>query len=382
MFRRKQAADIEGEVCPYCEFVNTVGSATCAQCYYELNKAPRDQGESVSTEVSNSIFDELMSDEDDSWEEVDALDVVLTLDQAPVDVEQYNATDFQSEEPEKVGFVESSSPELHNTVAHEPEDVTAEDVGDAIQGVEKIEFTKEDPFDQIPEPVHQGRGAVFSPSTPSTMDEDLKGHIGGSELPSLPPDDLYENKINLNAVKAPPPTPAVVLPSIPDIPKAAAIPNPEPVAAPQSEEVAAPEIEPVVEETVPTPVAPVENTQDEPETEAEPEPEPEVTEAAFPPIVQRIWPWPSGEPWDARQVHREVVTALEQTKSGQIDAAKTTIDALGPHLTDENIDLIYHIGMVLKQIDRVEDAKSMLERAKIMMPDNQHVSSAVAYLGV
>jgi hypothetical protein len=214
------------------------------------------------------------------------------------------------------------------------------------------------------------------------MDEDLKGHIGGSELPSLPPDDLYENKINLNAVKAPPPTPAVVLPSIPDIPKTAAIPNPEPVVASQSEEVAAPEIEPVVEETVPTPVAPVENTQDEPETEAEPEPEPEVTEAAFPPIVQRIWPWPSGEPWDARQVHREVVTALEQTKSGQIDAAKTTIDALGPHLTDENIDLIYHIGMVLKQIDRVEDAKSMLERAKIMMPDNQHVSSAVAYLGV
>lgn len=382
MFRRKQAADIEGEICPYCEFVNAVGSATCTQCYYELNKAPRDQGESVSTEVSNSIFDELMSDEDDSWEEVDALDVVLTLDQAPVDVEQYNATDFQSEEPEKVGFVESSSPELHNTVAHEPEDVTADDVGEAIQGVEKIEFTKEDPFAQIPEPVHQGKGAVFSPSTPSAMDEDLKGHIGGSELPSLPPDDLYENKINLNAVKAPPPTPAVVLPSIPDIPKAAVIPNSEPVVVPQSEEVSAPEIEPVVEETVPAPISPADAPQDETETESEPKSEPEVTEAAIPPMVQRIWPWPSGEPWDARQVHREVVTALEQTKSGQIEAAKITIDTLGPHLTDENIDLIYHIGMVLKQIDRVEDAKSMLERAKILMPDNQHVSSAVAYLGV
>ena len=144
----------------------------------------------------------------------------------------------------------------------------------------------------------------------------------------------------------------------------------------------APEVQPVVEQTVPSPIAPVDPPLDQSETESEPKPEPQVTEAAFPPTVHRIWPWPSAEPWDARQVHREVVTALEQTKSGQIDAAKATIDTLGPHLTDENVDLIYHIGMVLKQIDRVEDAKSMLQRAKILMPDNQHVSSAVAYLGV
>ena len=372
MFRRKEAVDIEGEVCPYCEFVNQVGSATCVQCYYELNKAPRDQGEPVSAEDSNSIFAELMSDEDDSWEEVDALDVVLTLDQAPVDVDQYSVTDFESEEPEKVGFVESSSPELHNTVAHEPVDVSADDVGEAIEGVEKIEFTKEDPFAQIPEPVHQGRGAVFSPSSPSVMDDDLKGHIGGKELPSLPSDDLYENKINLNAVKAPPPTPAVVLPSIPDIPK----PEPTPVTTvPQPEAVALPETQPVVEQPVdPAPTTPLPTPQEESEAK--------VPEAAYPVIEQRIWPWPLGESWDARQVHREVVTALEQTKSGHIEQAKATIDALGPHLTDENIDLIYHIGMVLKQIDRVDDVKSMLERAKIAMPDNQHVSSAVAYLGV
>ena len=378
MFRRKEAVDIEGEVCPYCEFVNVVGSATCAQCYYELNKAPRDQGEPVSNEISNSIFDELMSDEDDSWEEVDALDVVLTLDQAPVDVDQYSVTDFESEEPEKIGFVESSSPELHNTVAHEPIEVSADDVGEAIEGVNKIEFTKEDPFAQIPEPVHQGRGAVFSPSSPPAMDDDLKGHIGGTELPSLPSDDLYDNKINLNAVKAPPPTPSVVLPSIPDIPKTEVTPTPTPtptVAIPQSEAVVLPEIQPVVEQAVnPVPATPLPTQQEELEAK--------VTEAAYPVIEQRIWPWPSGEPWDARQVHREVVTALEQTKTGHIEEAKATIDALGPHLTDENIDLIYHIGMVLKEIDRVDDVKSMLERAKIAMPDNQHVSSAVAYLGV
>ena len=64
------------------------------------------------------------------------------------------------------------------------------------------------------------------------------------------------------------------------------------------------------------------------------------------------------------------------------DEAASTIDSLGPHLTDENIDLIYHIGMVLKQLERSEEVKTMLVRANTQMPGNQHVSSAMAHLGV
>ena len=37
----------------------------------------------------------------------------------------------------------------------------------------------------------------------------------------------------------------------------------------------------------------------------------------YPDIESRIWPWPKGEAWDARQVHREVVSALELVKSGK-----------------------------------------------------------------
>ena len=81
-------------------------------------------------------------------------------------------------------------------------------------------------------------------------------------------------------------------------------------------------------------------------------------------------------------MHREVVLALEQVKGGKVDQATSTIDALGPHLTDDNIDLIYHIGMVLKQLGRIEEVKSMLERANLAMPNNEHVSSAMAHLGV
>ena len=99
-------------------------------------------------------------------------------------------------------------------------------------------------------------------------------------------------------------------------------------------------------------------------------------------MPSRIWPWAESDAWDARQVHREVVSALELVKSGKTEEAASTIDTLGPHLTDENIDLIYHIGMVLKQLGRVDEVKAMLDKAKLAMPNNEHVSSAVTHLGV
>ena len=396
MFRRKEAADTGGEVCPYCEFVNQLGSETCSQCYYDLKKAPRDQGESVSEEVSNSIFDELMSDDDDTWKEGDALDVVLTLDSAPLDVEQYEVTNFESENPEEIDFMESSSPELFSTVSHKADETTIDDVGGAIPNVEKIDFPDKDPLDVVPDPIPQGRGTVFSPSTPTKMDDDLLGHIGGTELPSLPPDDLYENKVDLNLKKAPAPTPSVVLPSytVPEAP----LPGPETQAIPLPEFEAAPEPMPeLVPEPVPVPLPVPEATPEpvpspvsaQPATETsvqDPVPMVEATPAPQvgpqPVLEQRIWPWVASDSWDPRIIHREIVSALEQVKSGRIDEAAKTIDTLGPHLSDENIDLIYHVGMVLKQINRTEEAKTMLERAKLAMPDNDHVSSAVAHLGV
>ena len=374
MFRRKAAANVEGEVCPYCEFVNSPGSDTCKQCYYDLNKAPRDQGDVISTEVSDSIFDELMSDDDDTWEETEALDVVLTLDADPLDVSQYDVTDFKSEEPEKIGFMESSSPELLNTVSHEPDAVTVEDVGEAISNVEKLDFSKEDPFAEVPEPVPQGKGAVFSPSAPAKLDDDLLGHVGGLELPSLPPDDLYENKVDLTVKKAPAPTPAVVLPDYKPIATTVSEPVTEvPVNAPMAQDFEAPQE--IVQPEITTPE--VKSIPNIPAIVSE---TPVVTPT--PEVVVGIWPWSPSESWDARIVHREVVSALEQVKSGHISEATSTIDALGPHLSDANIDLIYHIGMVLKQIGRTDEVKSMLERAKLAMPDNEHVSSAVAHLDV
>ena len=102
------------------------------------------------------------------------------------------------------------------------------------------------------------------------------------------------------------------------------------------------------------------------------EPKGEVTPVATPTpeLSSRIWPWPEADAWDARQVYREVVSALEMVKSGKTDNAASTIDTLGPHLTDDNIDMIYHIGMVLKQLGELmklkECSKGRNQRCLIM----------------
>ena len=119
-----------------------------------------------------------------------------------------------------------------------------------------------------------------------------------------------------------------------------------------------------------------------PEVGGESEPVPALEQTPAPPLVNdgRFWPWPASEAWDPRQIHREVVTALELSKAGKKNEAEVTIDTLGPHLTDDNVDLLYHIGMVLKQIGRDENVSWMLARANETMPGNEHVSSAITHL--
>ena len=76
------------------------------------------------------------------------------------------------------------------------------------------------------------------------------------------------------------------------------------------------------------------------------------------------------------------MSALEQANGGDLDAASKTIDNLGPHLTNDNVDMIYHIGVVLKKLNRVDEVKTMLTSANSLLPDNEHVISAIAHLGV
>lgn len=93
----------------------------------------------------------------------------------------------------------------------------------------------------------------------------------------------------------------------------------------------------------------------------------------------RIWPWPAKDAWNASQVYREVVSALEQVKSGKLKDAAATLDNLGPHLS-VNLDMLLHIGIIMQYLGRTEHLQWTLAMAQRNYPDNEHVSSALSRL--
>jgi len=119
-------------------------------------------------------------------------------------------------------------------------------------------------------------------------------------------------------------------------------------------------------------------TQVEPITGALLAPE-EVVES---PVIaeQRYWPWPAAEAWDPRDIHRRVVESLEAVKSGKFEEAAKSIDEVGPHL-DGQLELIYHVGLILKSIGRIESMHWMLAQATRMHPDNNDLKTALIHLG-
>jgi hypothetical protein len=91
--------------------------------------------------------------------------------------------------------------------------------------------------------------------------------------------------------------------------------------------------------------------------------EQETKPAPTPQHNNRIWPWPAKQPWDERQVYREVVTLLELVKNGKLVQAAEAIDNLGPHLNN-NLDMLTHIGTVMRYLGREDHLQWMLKMAQ------------------
>ena len=60
--RRKSEKSVEGNVCPYCEFVNEENVETCAQCYYSLNLPARNQPMATPTTSGSELMNTLMEE--------------------------------------------------------------------------------------------------------------------------------------------------------------------------------------------------------------------------------------------------------------------------------------------------------------------------------
>ena len=159
------------------------------------------------------------------------------------------------------------------------------------------------------------------------------------------------------------------IPDVPDVPEA-----PEVTLTPEIPNV--PDV-PEVPEAISTPDIP-----DVPEKEVAKTVTDEQPKQAIAPTPQhngRIWPWPAKQPWDERQVYREVVSMLESVKSGKLVQTAQTLDNLGPHLS-MNLEMLIHIGTVMRYLGREEHLQWMLKMAQTVYPNDERVTSAIAHL--
>ncbi|MED5271551.1 MAG: hypothetical protein VX613_01535, partial [Candidatus Thermoplasmatota archaeon] len=92
-----------------------------------------------------------------------------------------------------------------------------------------------------------------------------------------------------------------------------------------------------------------------------------------------IWPWPPKDEWDSKDLRTKLLGAMAAAKSGDNTTVENTLEEIGPHLGN-NIDLLFHIGVLLKRLGREYELVQMLTKAQVQFPNNSEVVNAVSKL--
>jgi len=387
--RRNKSGSDADNACTYCEFINQENAESCSQCYYVFAASARDQPTAAPSTSGNELMSLLLSEDLEIPDEDDyAVEAVLTLEDEEVEIGQYETVD-EEDSFEFIGGA-GAGPTLAQTVDYvKPEEVQLQ-VSDAPATPSNFELDEYDPLQDVAEPVHSGLGNLYSPMVKVETDEDLLGSVGPNtsvamtpEIPDIP--DILPNKGGLASAMHQP------LPISKPIPTPLPIATANPIPTPVSNAIPTPSLPFAIGATVPapiptttptpapivqvaTPILPVE--EEKPQQVVE-----HATEkpAPTPQTDGRIWPWPAKDAWNASQVYKEVVSALEQVKSGNLKDAAETLDKLGPHLS-ENLDMLLHIGIIMTYLGRTEHLQWTLGMAQRIYPGNEHVSSALSRL--
>jgi hypothetical protein len=387
--RRNKSGSDADNACTYCEFINQENAESCSQCYYVFAASARDQPTAAPSTSGNELMSLLLSEDLEIPDEDDyAVEAVLTLEDEEVEIGQYETVD-EEDSFEFIGGA-GAGPTLAQTVDYvKPEEVQLQ-VSDAPATPSNFELDEYDPLQDVAEPVHSGLGNLYSPMVKVETDEDLLGSVGPNTSVAMTPDipdlpDILPNKGGLASAMHQP------LPISEPIPTPLPIATANPIPTPVSNAIPTPSLPFAIGATVPapiptttptpapivqvaTPILPVE--EEKPQQVVE-----HATEkpAPTPQTDGRIWPWPAKDAWNASQVYKEVVSALEQVKSGNLKDAAETLDKLGPHLS-ENLDMLLHIGIIMTYLGRTEHLQWTLGMAQRIYPGNEHVSSALSRL--
>lgn len=377
--RKKKEKEADGHPCPYCEYLNVEGAETCAQCYYSLNKSAREQPMAEPTATGEEIMSLLLGDNEALEEGVEVVEAVLSLDDVTVDVDQYELPTTEINEdgeeiPESFQYIEGDGPTLSETVSSEEEEEVELQPSDAPTASVMFEIEKTDPFAEVAEPVHTGKGGLYSPSTPTANDDDLLGSVGPNagdvtpDLPDLPEEEpVHSSLAQATAME----TEATATPELPpdfQMEQTADAPTTGETSvaqAPQGQESTLPDL-PDDDEVAQ-------------QSEAPPSTQPQEQSSAPPIDDNRIWPWPQGQAWDDHQVYQEVVEAMEHIKHGRMSEAATTLDTLGPHL-HENLNMLLHISVLMQHLGRHDHVKWTLDMAAYVHPNNPQVLQARSQL--
>ena len=346
MFGRKRKNQAEGQICPLCQLLNAEEAASCTRCYYEFTVAAHRQTVSeITTEESDNLFDALLNEEEEADEESPLVDWTghsFSMNDMTVEVSQYDggglvevdqsvSMDHQFDAPQPVARVKGQKQEEEEeyvlTAADAPKNVTKFDAGEGPD----LAFEEEEYSAQVVKLVEM------------TESDDIEPVQSASEIP----DETYSGIVAIESSSAPPaseePTPVPSVPEVPAIPTVPEIPT-----------------VPALPEIPLLPEAPKPNSTPEPASSG-------------------IWPWPQSDAWDDATVRKTLREAMESAKSGDIDASKRTMVGLGPHLGDR-VDLVFHVGVLLKRFQQEEVMRRMIESARSQYPDSPEVAKAVQHL--
>lgn len=313
---------------------------------------------SNSSTPNDEILDILLSDGFDEEDQDVAVEAVLTMDDMVVDVDQYAIVEENENEAEEFSFFPAQGPTLTETVESTPyvdEELTKEDLPTEVVQFEIDSF---DPLEQVPEPVHSGRGHLFSPDVNESVDQDLTEIMQPPVQPEEPDQPLIQPNLTISE--------NIDVPDLDDL-DFDTLDLDEPSVIDQHQEPVETTPQPIEE---PTTSEQVDQTITSEEHEIEPLPDSSqeipVTAGEETP---RIWPWAAAEPWDDTTVVREVVAIMEAIQHGKFDVAAKLLDTLGPHLT-VNLDVLHHICVALQYINRVEHSKWVAEMASRVYPEH------------
>ncbi len=408
----------EGVECPLCGMNSPEGTAECPRCYYQLEKGILEQEDHDVTEEADGLFDELNSDDVEEEEEEELVDWTahsFGVDDVTIEVSQYDDTDIVNIDAAPGFATYGKQPELADHPEPTDDDPTDWELnpGDAPEEVERFVVPKqqeEQPDEDIidfkvdlvvpllpkqaeggedvvdddsaplqdpsavpdeidEEPVEQQSGSTtstavvsvteVSPASETETVEPVQPEPSPSSLPPLP---TRPTEANNGAVAAMPKLPS--LPGAGEAPVSPAVPTlpSQPTAAPSAD---AFEEKPETQETAADAAESSEQT----------------AASDAPPVSDRLWPWPQTDAWDDLAVRRALREVMEQVKSGSLDEAARALDKLGPHIGDR-VELIFHVGVVLKKLERENALARMLEAGQRLHPDDENVANAVNSLGL